>query len=55
MAIGVGEMPLLAVSPAIMDAVHDAVGVWPDGIPLTPERMLQALEKEKGDCDAQNE
>jgi len=51
-ATGIGEMPLLAVAPAILDAVHDAVGVWPDGIPLTPEKMLEALDRGKGDFDA---
>ncbi len=30
--------------PALMDAVHEAAGVWPDALPLTPDRMLDLLE-----------
>lgn len=33
--------------PAIMDAIHDAIGVWIDEYPATPEVILRALE-EKG-------
>jgi CO/xanthine dehydrogenase Mo-binding subunit len=46
-ATGVGEMPFLAVAPAILDAVHDATGVWYDEIPLTPEKVLTGL-RERG-------
>ena len=38
-AVGVGEMPLLAVAPAIFAALHDAAGVWCNQIPLTQERV----------------
>jgi CO/xanthine dehydrogenase Mo-binding subunit len=44
-ATGIGEMTFLAVAPAILDAVHDATGVWYDSIPLTPERVLAGLAK----------
>ena len=44
-ATGVGELPLLGAPPAIVAAVHDATGVWIDAIPLTPERVLDALER----------
>jgi len=44
-ARGMGELPLLPVAPAIAAAVHDAVGVWIDEFPLTPERVLRALGK----------
>lgn len=40
---GVGEMPFLAVAPSILDALHDATGVWYSNIPLTPQRVLQGL------------
>ncbi len=30
--------------PALMDAVHEAAGVRPDALPLTPDRMLDLLE-----------
>ena len=30
-AKGVGELPMDVVAPAVVDAIHDAVGVWIDG------------------------
>jgi CO/xanthine dehydrogenase Mo-binding subunit len=42
---GMGEMPYLAMAPAVMAAVHDATGVWFDRFPLTPERMQRALQE----------
>ena len=42
-ARGVGELPYLAVAPAIASAIHDATGVWIDEFPFTPERVLRAL------------
>ncbi len=44
-ARGMGEMPYLPMAPAIAAAVHDAVGVWFDEFPLTPDRVLQALRQ----------
>lgn len=44
-ARGVGELPLLPLAPAIADAIHDAVGVWINEFPFTPERVLRALGK----------
>jgi 4-hydroxybenzoyl-CoA reductase alpha subunit len=44
-----GQGPLLPVIPALNAAVHDALGVWIDEIPVTPEKVLRALEaKAKG-------
>jgi CO/xanthine dehydrogenase Mo-binding subunit len=42
-AKGVGELPMDVVAPAIVDAIHDAVGVWVTELPATPERILAAL------------
>ncbi len=42
-ATGVGEMSFLAIAPAVIDALHDATGVWCTQVPLTPERVLAAL------------
>jgi CO/xanthine dehydrogenase Mo-binding subunit len=42
-ARGMGEMPFLPLAPAITAAVHNAVGVWFDDFPLTPDRVLKAL------------
>lgn len=44
-ARGVGELPLLPVAPAIAAAIHDAIGVWINEFPFTPERVLRALGK----------
>jgi CO/xanthine dehydrogenase Mo-binding subunit len=44
-ARGMGEMPLLPMTPAIIAAVHDATGVWFEEFPLTPERVLRGLGK----------
>ena len=44
-ARGMGEMPFLPLAPAIIDAIHDATGVYFDDFPLTPERLLRGLGK----------
>ncbi|MGH3665095.1 MAG: xanthine dehydrogenase family protein molybdopterin-binding subunit [Egibacteraceae bacterium] len=40
---GVGEMAVPAVAPAIANAIYDATGVWLRAVPLTPERVLRAM------------
>jgi 4-hydroxybenzoyl-CoA reductase subunit alpha len=40
----VGQGPLLPVVPAVANAVYDAVGVRIDEIPVTPEKVLRALD-----------
>ena len=44
-ARGVGELPFLTVAPAIAAAIHDAIGIWIDKFPFTPEHVLRALGK----------
>ena len=45
-----GQGPLLPVPPALCAAVFDALGVWIDEIPVTPEKVVEALRrKEKGE------
>jgi 4-hydroxybenzoyl-CoA reductase subunit alpha len=45
----VGQGPLLPVMPALANAIYDAVGVRIDEIPVTPDKVLRALElKSKG-------
>ena len=39
-----GQGPLLPVLPALVSAVHDALGVWVDEVPVTPEKVLRALD-----------
>jgi 4-hydroxybenzoyl-CoA reductase alpha subunit len=41
----VGQGPLLPVMPALANAVYDAVGVRIDEVPVTPDKILRALEK----------
>jgi CO/xanthine dehydrogenase Mo-binding subunit len=41
----VGQGPLLPVMPALANAIHDAVSVRIDEVPITPEKVLRALEK----------
>ncbi|HZM34233.1 MAG TPA: molybdopterin cofactor-binding domain-containing protein [Burkholderiales bacterium] len=44
----VGQGPLLPVMPAVANAIYDAVGVRIDEIPITPDKVLKALqEKDK--------
>jgi len=40
----VGQGPLLPIAPAVVNAVFDAVGVRIDEVPVTPEKILKALE-----------
>jgi CO/xanthine dehydrogenase Mo-binding subunit len=48
-AKGISEMANNPQPPAIATAVFDAVGVWVTQLPITPERVLRALEqKEQG-------
>jgi CO/xanthine dehydrogenase Mo-binding subunit len=42
-ARGMAEMPFIPLAPAIIDAVHNAVGVWFDSFPLIPERVLRGM------------
>ena len=43
-AKGVGEAPLIPTAAAIANAVADAIGVGLSALPITPERVLEALE-----------
>jgi CO/xanthine dehydrogenase Mo-binding subunit len=53
-ARGMAEMPMVVLAPAIASAVFDAVGVWVDEIPLTPDRVLGAMEAGRKTQDAEN-
>jgi CO/xanthine dehydrogenase Mo-binding subunit len=43
----VGQGPLLPVPPALANAVYDAVGVRIDELPITPDKVLAALERKR--------
>jgi CO/xanthine dehydrogenase Mo-binding subunit len=42
---GVGEMTANSPIPAIVNAIYDAVGVWITDLPVTPEKVLRAIEE----------
>jgi CO/xanthine dehydrogenase Mo-binding subunit len=44
-AKAIGEMANNAQPPAIMSAIHDAVGVWVTEAPATPHKVLKALQE----------
>jgi CO/xanthine dehydrogenase Mo-binding subunit len=44
-AKGVGETTIIPMAPAVANAVRDAVGVRITTLPLTPERILTALQE----------
>jgi xanthine dehydrogenase YagR molybdenum-binding subunit len=49
--IGIGEPPVISPGAAISNAVANAIGVRVPRLPLTPDRVLEALAK-KGGSDA---
>lgn len=44
----VGEPSLVATAPAILNAIHDAVGVRIRSLPATPEKVLEAISISAG-------
>ena len=46
--IGLGEPPVISPGAAISNAVANAIGVRVPTLPLTPDRVLEALEKKGG-------
>jgi xanthine dehydrogenase YagR molybdenum-binding subunit len=42
-AKGVGEPPLIPTAPAVANAIFDAVGVRVREVPITRQRLLEAL------------
>jgi CO/xanthine dehydrogenase Mo-binding subunit len=45
-AKGLGEGELIPVAPALGNAVYDAVGVRLYDLPLTPEKILRAIQSQ---------
>ncbi len=41
---GVGEVPLVPGPAAVRNAVHDALGIWIDDLPLSPPTVLAAID-----------
>lgn len=44
-ARGIGEHPVIGVAPAILNAVYDAIGVDFSEIPVTPDKIKNALQQ----------
>jgi CO/xanthine dehydrogenase Mo-binding subunit len=52
-AKGIGEQAVIPTAPAILNALHDAIGIRVRRIPATPDRVLAAIlaaQKEKGEA-----
>jgi CO/xanthine dehydrogenase Mo-binding subunit len=45
-AKGIGELPMDGPAPAIVNAIEDALGVGFDFVPLLPEDIMEAMEKD---------
>ncbi len=48
-AKGIGEPGLVPTAPAIANAIYDAIGVRITELPITPERVLDAIKAKEGD------
>ncbi len=44
---GIGEPAMIPTVPAIINAIHDAVGVRITSLPATPEKVLSALRRKR--------
>ncbi len=49
-AKGIGEPGLVPTAPAIANAIYDAIGVRITELPITPERILDAIKAKEGDA-----
>jgi CO/xanthine dehydrogenase Mo-binding subunit len=48
---GVGEMTANSPIPAIVNAIYHATGVRVTDLPVTPEKLLRALEEKNAESD----
>ena len=46
-AKSVGEMAMVPTAPAIANAIYDAIGIRFTELPITPEKVLKALDERK--------
>jgi aldehyde oxidoreductase len=49
-AKGIGEQAVIPTAPAILNAIHDAVGVRIHNVPATPDRVRAAILAARGDA-----
>ncbi len=48
-AKGMGELAMNPTAPAIINAIHDAVGVWVDDLPAEKGRVAAAMRRPRND------
>lgn len=48
-ARGMAEMPYITYAPAVNAALHQAVGLWMDELPLVPDKVLKKLKNRPGE------
>ena len=46
-AKGMGELALSPTAPAVVNAVHDAIGIWLRDLPATNEKILKELNRKR--------
>ena len=44
-AKGISEVATVPMTPAVLNAIHNAVGVRIRRLPATPERVLEAMKR----------
>lgn len=42
-AVGVGEMTMVPTAPAVINAIHNACGIWVTDLPAVPAKIKEAL------------
>ena len=50
-AKALGEVPAVGVAPAVANAIYDAIGIRFTRLPITPDRVLDALSHQTHDAD----
>ena len=50
-AKALGEVPAVGVAPAIANALYDAIGIRFTQLPITPDRVLDALRRQSHESD----
>jgi CO/xanthine dehydrogenase Mo-binding subunit len=46
-AKGMGELAISPTAPAVANAIHDAIGVWVNSLPIDKHKILLALENKR--------
>jgi len=46
-AKGMGELPISLSAPSVVHAVYNAVGVWINSLPVLPEKIIRAMQKDE--------